>query len=654
MDRQTVYTTEVPRTVDFLQLQQNAMISLAQLASAILGTATVVDGFTCQPTAPASLAVALGSGQIFQLEPIEASTWSALPADNSAQILKQGISLTAQNLAITPPATVGFSQNFLIEVQYADSDTTNAVLPYVNTQPPYTPLNGPGGSGAPQSTQRKGVVAVQVKAGTAAATGTQTTPSADAGWVGLFVVTVANGQTTITSGNISTLSSAPFISTKLGTLAAAIQSQQFIYAQDTGTANALVVTLSPAPATPPKLLLVKVANPLTGPSTISVNIAGTPTPFALTHADGGATVANDLVANQVAIVSFDGTEYQLPKPSALLAGSVQQSNLATGAAPLPFVGPQTSDNLLLIEDPSAPTTTINVSPGRVRDDSDITNLQLASLMVKKLNTSWAAGGNAAVPQGMLDSGSIGNSQTYHAYLIGRLGLSVTSFSRTSNVATLTISAHGLGVGGTARIIGVGQGMDGLQTIGAKATNTISFANTGADIAATAAGGICDGFDVLASLSYPSPALPSGWTTKQCLGSLLSDGSGLIRAFTQVGADFIFAASVGLTVPVLAPGVAALVAASVPLGVKVTAFLRVNINGGSNQVRISSPDETDVGAANGSNGLSLVSANTLFFQAGEFRIRTNTSAQVRIRDASSSTGTVLGETFGYNDPRRRLF
>jgi hypothetical protein len=44
---------------------------------------------------------------------------------------------------------------------------------------------------------------VQAKAGIAAATGSQVTPVVDAGYVALAVVTVANGQTTISAGNIS-------------------------------------------------------------------------------------------------------------------------------------------------------------------------------------------------------------------------------------------------------------------------------------------------------------------------------------------------------------------------------------------------------------------------------------------------------------------
>ncbi len=85
------------------------------------------------------------------------------------------------------------------------------MLPYYNANNPAQPYTGPSNSGAAQNTQRLQRVQLQLKAGTPANTGTQTTPAVDSGWVGLYVVTVAYGQTTVTSGNISTYPAAPFV-----------------------------------------------------------------------------------------------------------------------------------------------------------------------------------------------------------------------------------------------------------------------------------------------------------------------------------------------------------------------------------------------------------------------------------------------------------
>ncbi|MHA0110713.1 hypothetical protein ACXYUI_26650, partial [Klebsiella pneumoniae] len=56
---------------------------------------------------------------------------------------------------------------------------------------------------------------LSAKAGISATTGSQVTPSPDSGYVGIAVVTVANGQTTITSGNITAYTSAPSINSTL-------------------------------------------------------------------------------------------------------------------------------------------------------------------------------------------------------------------------------------------------------------------------------------------------------------------------------------------------------------------------------------------------------------------------------------------------------
>lgn len=111
--------------------------------------------------------------------------------------------------------TSGFSVNYLIQAQYLDSDTPTSVLPYYNSDNPESPLNGPGNTGAAQPTMRRGLITIAAKAGTAATSGSQATPAADSGYIGLYVVTVAFGQTTITSGNISSLIGAPFISETL-------------------------------------------------------------------------------------------------------------------------------------------------------------------------------------------------------------------------------------------------------------------------------------------------------------------------------------------------------------------------------------------------------------------------------------------------------
>jgi hypothetical protein len=203
LDRQIIYSGQVPQTTDLLNTNKQAMIALAKLASDLLGTATLVSGLGCVPTSPASMSVNINPGQIYQLANVDGTAYSAIPLDTTHSILKQGILLDAQSFALTAPGTVGYSQNYLIQATYLDNDINNTVLPYYNSANPSQAFNGPGGNGTAQPTTRAGQVSLQLVAGTAAATGTQTTPAVTTGYVGIAVITVANGQSTITAGNIS-------------------------------------------------------------------------------------------------------------------------------------------------------------------------------------------------------------------------------------------------------------------------------------------------------------------------------------------------------------------------------------------------------------------------------------------------------------------
>lgn len=203
MDRQIIYSGQVPQTTDLLNTNKQTMIALAKLASDLLGTATLVSGLGCVPTSPASMNVNINPGQIYQLATVDGTAYSAIAADTTHSILKQGILMDAQSFALTAPGTVGYSQNYLIQATYLDNDINNTVLPYYNSANPSQAFNGPGGNGTSQPTTRAGQVSLQLVAGTAAATGMQTTPAVTTGYVGIAVITVANGQSTITAGNIS-------------------------------------------------------------------------------------------------------------------------------------------------------------------------------------------------------------------------------------------------------------------------------------------------------------------------------------------------------------------------------------------------------------------------------------------------------------------
>jgi hypothetical protein len=197
-----------------------------------------------------------------------------------------------------------------VQVAYQDTDAGSTVLPYYNASNPSVAWSGPNNTGVSQNTVRKGQCLVQVKAGVAATTGTQVTPSPDAGFTGLFAVTVANGQTTITSGNIVQLATAPFITPKLSGILAAIQNGTGLYAADTSvSANTITVAFSPpiSSLVAGMSVRVKVANTNTGATVMNVGTGN----VAVTLQDGTALTPGAVQANGVYLFTYDGNHWQL-------------------------------------------------------------------------------------------------------------------------------------------------------------------------------------------------------------------------------------------------------------------------------------------------------------------------------------------------------
>jgi hypothetical protein len=200
MDRQIIYPGQIAVETDLLNTNRNMMVSIGKLAGALLGTGGIVNGLAVSPGA--GLTVSVGIGEIYQIGNVDNTAYSSLPADTTDSVVKQGIMLAAQTLACAAPATAGQSVNYLIQATYQDTDTGMVTLPYYNASNPTQAYSGPNGNGASQATRRNGSVVLNAKAGTAATTGSQVTPGVDTGYIALAVVTVANGQTTITAGNI--------------------------------------------------------------------------------------------------------------------------------------------------------------------------------------------------------------------------------------------------------------------------------------------------------------------------------------------------------------------------------------------------------------------------------------------------------------------
>jgi hypothetical protein len=285
MDRVIVYTGPLPQSTDILNTNKFGMQAMAWGMQAILGTNTYIDGLACTPASPTpNLTVTVGTGSIYSEDEVDATAYSDLGTDTSS-LYKQGINATPQTLTITPPTTSGYSQVFLVEAILQDVDSGATVLNYFNASNPSQPLSGPANAGSSQYTIRQCKCTIALKAGVAAPTGSQTTPSPDAGYVGLYAITVVNGQTQITSPNIVALTTAPFIATKLPMVPAGVQSGQWLYGVD-GSIGGNIAT---AASTATTSAVLTFAAGLPAWMAVGLKVYDQSTPTAIT---GGQTVSS--------------------------------------------------------------------------------------------------------------------------------------------------------------------------------------------------------------------------------------------------------------------------------------------------------------------------------------------------------------------------
>ena len=226
MDRIIVYPGSIPLDSDLLNTNRNTMVALGALLQATLGATPVIDGLTVSPTIPASLSVIVSPGSITQATTVDQNAYGSLAADATDPLMKMGVNLTATTLTLAAPTTSGQSVNYLIEAAFVESDTGATVLPYYNAANPVQPYLGPNNTGTVQPTGRTQRVQLQLKAGTPATAGTQTTPPVDNGWSGLAVVTINYGQTQLTAANIAQASASPALQWKLPALRPGFSSLQ--------------------------------------------------------------------------------------------------------------------------------------------------------------------------------------------------------------------------------------------------------------------------------------------------------------------------------------------------------------------------------------------------------------------------------------------
>ncbi len=223
MDRQMVYPGAVPLDTDLLYIQRNVAVALGVLARCVLGTGIVAEGLGAVPGG--GLSVLIGPGSLTANSVVDEGAFGSLPVD-ARPLVRSGINLDATALTVSAPASG--AQVWLVQAALKQVDGGALALPYYNAANPAVSWSGPLNSGQAQNTRRAQVVALTVKAGVPQPDGSQTAPAPDAGWVGLYGVTVRAGAAAVGPGDIAVLPGAPFLPYRLPQLTPGFSRQTVI------------------------------------------------------------------------------------------------------------------------------------------------------------------------------------------------------------------------------------------------------------------------------------------------------------------------------------------------------------------------------------------------------------------------------------------
>lgn len=208
MNRPIIYDEEQARTYDILWGWRDFVIAAGFLEQDLAGQTTgVVAGIGATASGPPSLVINLAAGRVYQNAAVDATSYGALSADSDL-IMQQGIAAGQTVTLTTSGLSSGQSRWALIQAQFSQvdaipgDDPTGGLLKYFNTADPTVPFEGPGNDGDPQNTVRRGLVTVNVIYGAPATTGAEVPPNPSAGFLGLYLVDLAFGQTTVVQNQI--------------------------------------------------------------------------------------------------------------------------------------------------------------------------------------------------------------------------------------------------------------------------------------------------------------------------------------------------------------------------------------------------------------------------------------------------------------------
>lgn len=212
MNRPLVYTAEIVRAEDMVWGWRDTLEAIAQAVADIIGGSSqaLFAGLTASATSPLSMNINVAPGDGYQFLTIDPTQNGPLPPSTDTGFV-QGIN-PAQTVVTLSTSGLNSGQNMwaLVEAQVQFSDVVRAldpsggVLSFFNPANPSQPLQGQAGGGGSLPTERTAIVALRVKYGATASTGTEVPPNADSGWIGLYLIDLTFGQTQVTQAQILT------------------------------------------------------------------------------------------------------------------------------------------------------------------------------------------------------------------------------------------------------------------------------------------------------------------------------------------------------------------------------------------------------------------------------------------------------------------
>jgi len=163
-------------------------------------------------------------------------------------------------------------------------------------------------------------------------------------------------------------------------------------------------------------------------------------------------------------------------------------------------------------------------------------------------------------------------------------------------------------------------------------------------------------DVLISTSASAPMLPTNYTKQRRIGSIKTDGTPNILAFTQHGDDFYWNAAPALDLNgAVSTANRTLTTMNVPTGVVVKWIGNLEWNsggGGASAIILTDPATNDVAPVDGSSPLGSLVLSPVSTRVGaQATVYTNTSAQIGVRGSAANTGVI--QTLGWTDTRGRM-